>query len=809
MKNAIKNQTGSKVYQKVVFVIISCAVALGLAYAISKVAFDEMLNKVDKISTPNEKLKLVSSISRDILQIDQLQRSLVLSNKNYSGLAKESDLILQSLDTLKALYPSNTLQSKRIDSIRVLLNERESLFDSYIRVRKSLVDNEAFSDQIKNISSLIQKAPQNNKTTVTEKSTTKGTSQVKEEDNRGFFSKLLGIKSKTQKESPSAPEANHEELSAKTDTVDKKKADDQIDKAIQSLEVRQLQKSSTFISHETELTIAGGILVNKMFNILHEVEREAMQQMEAENVEAGNVVNQSVKRISIILFSFFVISVILVYLILSDIRKGTAYRVALENAKNEAEYYGAAKQRFLSNMSHELRTPLQSIIGYAEQLRHESNNSEKANVIYQSSEHLLQIVNEVLDYNRIISGKFNFHKEVIDLQKMANEVITVMNPQAERKGIALKLRSRISGSGFVLGDIFRLKQILFNLVGNAIKFTSAGEVLLEVTSTNYGENTDVNYRIQDTGQGIAEKDIDRIFNEFEQAAATEAKINFGNGLGLSIVKVLVEAMGGDIKIKSVLGKGSTFTVNLSLPSSDSEQIESNKSSSLQPVESFENTVWLIDDDAFILDLCHTILEKHHISHRYFLSSSEMLKQPLDPNLSHILTDMRMPEMNGKELYKRLRDKHGDEVKIIAFTAQALPEEREDILSLGFDGLLLKPFKEADLLEVLGLSSNGSTPISSIIEDDSDRIIHLFTKDTLEDLETLETSVSSSKLYDAELLAHRMAGRTAQLGGDKIAFVLRKMEIDIRNGDLPTIAQVKELSGNLHQFIQSLNKAKES
>src|SRR5690606_36560518 len=127
--------------------------------------------------------------------------------------------------------------------------------------------------------------------------------------------------------------------------------------------------------------------VNKMFNILHEVESEAVQQMEVENIDARNVVNQSVQRISLILLSFFLISVILIYLILSDIKKGTACRIALENAKNEAEYHGEAKHRFLSHMSHELRTPLQSIIGYAEQFRSNYKDSEKANIIYQSSEH--------------------------------------------------------------------------------------------------------------------------------------------------------------------------------------------------------------------------------------------------------------------------------------------------------------------------------------------------------------------------------------------------------------------------------------
>src|SRR5690606_1483934 len=222
MENKAKNQTGSKVYQKVVFVIISCAVALGLAYAISKVAFDEMLNKVDKVSTPNEKLKLVSSISRDILQIDQLQRAHILSKKNYTGFTEKSELILASLDTLKNLYATNDIQSRRIDSIRILLNERDKLFNSYVRVRKNLVDNKAFSSQIKDISSLIQNAPKNDSTIVKteKKTTTKVIDQAPEaEDTRGFFSKLFGSKSKTEDTKASIPATIHEELNVHIDTV--------------------------------------------------------------------------------------------------------------------------------------------------------------------------------------------------------------------------------------------------------------------------------------------------------------------------------------------------------------------------------------------------------------------------------------------------------------------------------------------------------------------------------------------------------------------------------------------------------------
>lgn len=814
-----KNQSGSNVYQKVVFVIISCGIALGLAYFISKIAFDEMLNKVNIISTPNEKLRLVSRISRDILQIDQVQRAQVLNHKDYTGFVNESDFILQSLDTLKGLYPINSLQSNRIDSIRILLNERDKLFNSYIQVRKNLVDNQAFSNQIKNISSLIQEVPKTDSRIITteKKVTTKTIDPSTEVDNRGFFAKLFGVKSKPESNlQTDVPQTVHEELNVKIDTIKNVRDENteaKIDQAIQDLEARQRQKSATFVNHETELTLAGNILVSDMFNILHEVEQEAMHQMEFENLEARTVVNQSVRRISFILLSFFLISAVLIYFILTDLRKGTNYRLALENAKNAAEYHGAAKQRFLSNMSHELRTPLQSIIGYAEQLRYANKDAEKINVIYQSSQHLLQIVNEVLDYNRINSGKFNFQKEVLNLKDLAEEVATAMHPQAKQKNIELNLSTRISGSGLVLGDAFRLKQILFNLVGNAIKFTDRGEVLLQITSTDYGDNTDINYRIQDTGPGIPPEDIDKIFDEFEQSTNSDSGTHFGNGLGLSIVKTLIKAMSGQIEVKSMLEKGSVFTVTFSLPTSTSDQIALPAQPTLMPASSFKNTVWLIDDDTFILDLCHNILNKYCIDHQCFKSPKDALDQPSDQKPSHIFTDMRMPEINGKDLYKELREKYDNSVKIIAFTAQALPEERKDILSFGFDGLLLKPFKEADLLEALGVLADrkdfiideGQQVINNLEGLDEAWIMKLFTNDTEKDLKELYDSFHAHNYSKSELLVHRLAGRTAQLGGDHIAFKLRKMEIDLRNGESLPMHQIKEIDKLLQQFILDIHK----
>lgn len=834
-----KNKLGKMVQQKVIFVFLACCMALGLAYTISKFTFDEMLKTVDNISSPNEKLRLVSKISRDILQLDQIQRSQLLlpddralpADKAYPNYINDSETVLLSLDSLKTLYSTSPIQSQRIDSISELLKKRNELFLSYVQVRKSLIDNSILANQIQNINKLISSVPQNESKLITTERTIKTTitnnvNEEKEEEKneRGFFSKIFSPKKNQPVKSASSPQKTvHEELSIQVDTIKtkpEKVANVKIDQAIQHLEKRQLQQSSTFINRETELTIAGNILVNNMIDILYEVEAEAKSQMEFDAQNAQIVVNKSVSKISYILVVSFLLMSVLIYLILNDIRKATSHRKALEKSKEEAEYHSAAKQRFLSNMSHELRTPLQSIIGYTEQLQKTSDYDNKIDVIHHASEHLLQIVNEVLDYNRIISGKFIFHKETIQLSKLVSDVAMAMQQHADNKHLNLKIEEQIDGTGYVLADPFRLKQILFNLISNAIKYTTVGTITIGVKAIEIDGKTNVEFVITDTGMGISERDIKLIFNEFEQGVSHNSGENFGSGLGLSIVKTLVEGMNGEIKVESSLNRGSTFSVYLSLLSSDKlDLIVRNNTKEINQKRNV-NKVWVVDDDTFILELCSTILNNKGISHKVFSSPQELLDEPIDDQVSHVLMDMRMPGLSGKELSNILRKRINDSVKIIAFTAQALPEERISILSEGFDDLLIKPFRQAELFEALGITNSqvaekiskevdlGILPF--IYEDPKEltKIINLFIKDTLDDLMNLKSAIKKENEVDAEIILHRLAGRSAQLGQEKIAFALRKCEIDTRNGELTPLSEIDKIESQLLYFIDFLiNKEK--
>ena len=819
------------VRRKVIFVFLSCAVSLVLAWVISRVAFTEIMGTVENITTPDPKLEIVSGISRDIMRLDQLQRAQAFGgNAAYNSFSKESAAIVSSLDSLQQLYEGSGVQQSRLDSIKTLLRQRDRLFTAYVKVREKVVDSEEFSEQLQSLSDIIYEPNTESKVVTTERkrrtTTIAGdTSAVaipipQVEDDRGFFARVFGRK-RTEQPQQVVEERRmvEEEMETIIDTIRATQPDSilaRIDSAVQRFQLLQQEQREQFVDREMELTVASNALISNMLSILHSVENEAMQQMEVDNLQAKAVVSESVWRIGGIILVFFFITAIMVYLILADIRRSNAYRMALESAKEEAEYHAAAKQRFLANMSHELRTPLQSIIGYSEQLKQgQPAGDTKVDAIYQSSEHLLQIVNEILDYSRITSGKITLNEKPFAVEGLISSVVAVMKTQAQTKGLDLELNTRILGSGLVLGDAFRIKQILFNLLSNAVKFTEKGQVTLDVSTVVYTEKTELNIVVKDTGKGIPKGDLKRIFDDFEQSESANSGTHFGSGLGLSIVKTICESMGGQIRVESKKGVGSVFRVNLPLTTVEKPVPDSDHSTSEHVPTPVQGTVWVIDDDRLILTLCQHIFDKYAISYRCFNSPKAMLDAPWDPSVKTILMDIRMPEMDGTQLNRALRNKiDSTRVNIYACTAQVLREEQEQIRSQGFDGLLLKPFKEADLLHLLGVTplpahNGGHAPLSAIRHmalDDEEQvrnIIDHYLGDTASDLTALKTRYNQGNLAEVELLLHRVAGRTAQIGGEKIAFRLRKMEIDARSGELPDKAELENAIDAVETFARQL------
>ncbi len=791
MKNIFFN---TPVKGKVIIAFIIACTALALAWNISKYTFREMLHTVEDLSAPNDKLTIVSRLSGRITRIDQLQRTMAIDSENYQDtFIKEFRKLGLTLDTLGRLYKDNPTQVKRINVMKQLLSERNKLFFNYLHTREKLVNNDELSDQLESLNGILSNnINKNDSTTVhttQKKVSTTTVLAVEKEFQKGFFNRLFGKKKNQEK-------VINEELDITVDTITIASRDTAlktVKRAMLSMEKKQLLQSEKFINQETRLALASNNLTNQMLNILQQVEEDVMNQSALNNLQAREVVGTSVKYINIILITFLFLTAILLYFILTDISRNNAYRTQLEIAKDEAEYHSLAKQRFLANMSHEIRTPLQAIIGYTELLKNGKKSEYTIDAIHHSSTHLLQIVNEVLDYSRIISGKFSFNMSVFNLTDLLEEVVSVMRLSAQEKSLKLRTDFDLSPFEYLSGDAFRLKQILYNLLSNAIKFTDKGEIILTASSKHHNGNAYLRFGVEDTGIGIADDDLVRVFNEFDQGSGSEnGQITSGSGLGLSIVKAVTERLGGRIYVKSKKGEGTCFTLYIGFELAENQVNTPTNNDPEQHV--VKGKVWVVDDDAFILQLCSSILENHEVAHQCFDTPEKMLNTPWDDEVSCILLDIRMPGMNGAELCAILRNRIPEEVKIYAITAQALPEERAWILSQGFDGQLMKPFRERELLNLIQ-SENFHQETENTWNLDSlqkmtfgdeqqlKRILTLFIEDSENDIRQITVAAKNQDTDQLTLVFHRIAGRTAQMGSKELSLAFRKLEIDSQKGIL--------------------------
>lgn len=806
MSSAPRNSFVKAIKSKVIIAVLLACFALCMAWGVSRVVFKEMLNTVENISSPNERLRIVNIISRKIGTLDQLQRGQVFNNsENYRKGFKESRELRQVLDTLEGLYAGDSVQRVRIRSIKRLLNERDKQFVNYLKVRERLVNNKIFSEQVKNINSIVSLDTGQSESTVlaTEEKTSTTTIYPTEEKSRGFFGKIFGRK-KTD-EDKSIKIVSEEKIRRDTISLSAEdKVAKNLEKSLQVIEHEQRKKNASFLNREAVLADANNRLVTQMYSVLRQVESEVVTQIGKNGSKAEEVVNTGIKTMGVIMLVFVVLTGLLLYLILTDITKSGKYRSELELARDEAEYHGRAKQRFLSNMSHEIRTPLQSIIGYADIIKdQEYPDHTHIEAIRHSSEHLLQIVNEILDYNRITSGKFVFVNKPFEMASLMEEVLSVMRPQAEFKALSLQSDFDFKGIKYINGDPFRLKQILYNLLGNAIKFTHKGEIMLSSSFKRKADSLYFTFVVKDTGIGLSEDECKRIFNEFEQGDLPQNEVNnsAGTGLGLNIIKSLVENQGGRIYVKSKVGVGSVFTVYLTF----NEAKEPDKTT-------FQTTgsrispglVWVVDDDQLILDLCGIIFQRNEVLYRGFNSPSKLLKEEWDDSVKFVLMDIRMPEMDGIELCRTLREKVGPSVKIYAITAQVLPEERELLLESGFDGLLMKPFRESDLLSLI--STDITPPVFEDIdldltslkkmtygdEDQLKKILIRFEEDCKNDSKLLLTALDDSDVDLVCLIVHRLAGRIAQIGSMQIASEFRTCEVELRKSSAITSQSRKDI-----------------
>ncbi len=376
-------------------------------------------------------------------------------------------------------------------------------------------------------------------------------------------------------------------------------------------------------------------------------------------------------------------------------------------ARDAAETANKAKSAFLANMSHELRTPLNAILGFSDLLLREpglsARQQENLNIINRSGDHLLSLINDVLEIAKIEAGRLQLRIAPFDLHSSVDGIFEMMRLRAEEKGLRLTLETSADVPRYVKGDQARFRQILINLVGNAVKFTQQGGVIVRLAMASDARRQLI-IEVEDSGRGISPEDVQRLFKPFEQLGGDgEHK---GTGLGLSIARQFVELMGGTINVESALGKGALFRLRLPIEIPDASEVDTSTPTSRSRVVSVAP-----GQDSFRILIAEDHPENQRLMARLMTDiglevqvadNGERCVSLFEEWHPHLIwMDRRMPVMNGDEATQRIRRlPGGDEVKIIMVTASVFSEEEQELIASGMDDFVRKPFRVDEIYSCL-------------------------------------------------------------------------------------------------------------
>ena len=416
---------------------------------------------------------------------------------------------------------------------------------------------------------------------------------------------------------------------------------------------------------------------------------------------------------------------------LADHRDNLEKRVAeqtetLKAALKEAEAVSDLKSDFLANMSHELRTPLNSIIGMASLLLEDDLSSEQHEMmatLETASKNLLDIVNDILDLSKIESGVLELEHIAFDAQSVITKVTNILAPLASRKGLALTWHGKGLAPVFVIGDPLRYERVITNLVSNAIKYTDAGEVdiFFDVMSAGDGQRM-LKIAVQDTGIGMTDEMLDRMFDKFTQADTSTTRKYGGSGLGLAITKQLIDKMHGSIAVESEKGKGSTFTVRIPFEICDGiakveeQEVALNQCGIIPPSKV---RILIAEDHPLNQVFVRKLLTSVGIDNiRIVENGEDALQVVTDDEYDIVLMDCHMPKMNGYDATKAIRQMGGayQHLPIIAMTANAMHGERERCLDVGMDDYISKPVDKKLLVNILSNWINFGDLVESLTKE---------------------------------------------------------------------------------------------
>ena len=700
---------------------------------------------------------------------------------------------------MEALSAADDQQNLRTDSLLTLLHEKDQNTIQMLRVLSEANDSLLSASEIEEIISEQDSVITQQR--VQHRVITKRDSLITTPKKKGFFKRLAEVFSPSKQDSAVLVNTS---LEVATDTIlQPTTSKDSLQQKIRmATEEKRLQRKKTIRRTSTKYQRMNTQLTARMDSLIKQYEEEMTLRARQDAELQQEVRMRSARIIGGIAVGAVLLSAFFLILIMRDISRSNRYRQQLEVANKRAEDLLVAREKLMLAITHDFKAPLGSIMGYTELLSRLTEDERQRfylDNMKSSSEHLLKLVSDLLDFHRLDLNKAEVNRVTFNPSQLFDEIYVSFEPLTAAKGLALQCHVAPELNGRYISDPLRLRQIVNNLLSNAVKFTQKGEISL---TAGY-DSSKLTIAIADTGKGMASEDRERIFQEFTRLSGAQGEEGFG--LGLSIVKKLVTLLEGTIDVQSTLGKGSCFTVTLPLypvgksiaesESTESENADTTEgAAAIPPMKVIR--VLLIDDDKIQLNLTAAMLKQHGIDAVCCEQLEQLIEQLRSSVFDVLLTDIQMPAINGFDLVKLLRASNIPQAKtipVIAVTARS-EMDKAALHEHGFAGCLHKPFTvkellmtvnegqlsadEAHITEDMATAGINFSALTAYSEDDPEAassIIQTFIEETGKNIERMQQALNDKEVDGIAAMAHKLLPLFTMIGADETITPLKWLE----------------------------------
>lgn len=716
-----------------------------------------------------------------------------------------------SIDTLETIL-TDTLQQARLDTVRTLLQNKQWNMYAVLEAMRNTPTDQIYQEQLDSL--IAQQDSLLSTPHIRRKVITHHNSYTIHHKKKGFFKRLADVFAPGKEDSTQVSNVIQEEY---TDTLDEVYSPiDTISSMITGIQHKVFQtrqkETEMLNTRISSLRVIGSGLSQRVNQLLENIEHDEQEAARTKLMQEEEIRKEAAETMAKIAIAAFVLVLVFSIVIARDITRNNHYRRELEKAKSYAENLLVAREKLMLTITHDIKAPAGSIIGYIDLLIRLVNDRRQQfylSNMKSSAQHLLALVTSLLDYHRLEAGKMDLHPVAFNPHELLTDIYNSFLPLAEKKQLQLDFKEKLPETLTLEGDPFRIRQIVENLLSNALKFTAAGGITLQA---EYHGNQFV-FSVSDTGCGMTASEQERIFKEFTRLSSAQGQEGFG--LGLSITRKLVELLLGRIDIESAPGKGSTFKVSMPLPSISPKPAPGSKEPAIT-LPKIHLRIAIIDDDRIQMHLTEAMLHNAAEEVKGFKVETvcceqpeELIEQLKDRTFDLVFTDIQMPAMNGFELLHHLRNQNfaqAQSIPVIAITARGDMNEN-DFLQKGFAGMLQKPFNQSELKKVvknalthLTVSNNipdtspvqkeahetsphtdqpyNFSPLTAFSEDDPEaakEILRTFAQETQKNMEKLQTAISNKDMEALCATAHKMLPTFLMIEAQKAIPLLKWLE----------------------------------